>query len=96
MKEKTRMLRAQSRDNRKNKLEEVEGAKEEYRSFLKSYIKHNNAHKKHHQALDKRSQSAVKPLKQHLPLEDFDKIDDFFQSFAYRFRDKKAAYVRKL
>jgi hypothetical protein len=38
----------------------------------------------------------VKPLKQELPLEDFEKIDHFFQSFAYQFRDKKTAYVRKL
>ena len=38
----------------------------------------------------------MRPIKQELPREDFDMIDGFFQSFACRFRDKKAAYLRKM
>lgn len=90
------MLKAQVRDNRKNKYEEVERAKEQYRSYLQTYTKQNKSTINREKQLTKRSQSAVKPLKQQLPLEDFAQIDKFFQSFAYQFRDKKAGYIRKL
>ena len=75
---------------------DIEESKKEYKTFLKRYAKDNKAKNKRNTILAYKSASAVKPLKNELPREDFDKIDNFFQSFAYKFRDKKAAYIRKL
>ncbi len=96
MREKTRMLKAQARDNRKNQLEEVERAKHQYRNYLQNYIKDNRARQSREGRVAKRAESACRPASHELPLQDFQQIDHFFQSFAYRFRDRKAAYVRTL
>ena len=72
------MLEAGVRDNRKNKMEDVEEAKEEYRQFLKSYIKQNKATMNRESTLARKSAASVKPLQQELPMKDFDRIDKFF------------------
>lgn len=43
MEEKTKMLRAASRDNRKNRLEGVKDVKDSYKIFLTRYAKENRA-----------------------------------------------------
>ncbi len=72
------MLEAGVRDNRKNKMEDVESAKEEYRQFLKTYIKQNKAKMSRESNLARKSALSVKPLQQELPMKDFDRIDKFF------------------
>ena len=64
--------------------------------YLKRFTKQNKADKNREAYLAHKSASAVKPLKQELPQEDFDKVDNFFASFACKFRDKKAAYLRHM
>lgn len=90
------MMDAGVRENRKNKMEFIEDAKKSYSSYLKRYTKDNKAKNNREAILGLKSAGAVKPVKQELPRDDFKKIDDFFQSFAYKFRDQKAAYLRKV
>ena len=61
------MLEAGVRENRKNKMEDVEEAKDEYRNFLKRYTKDNKAKNNREAVLAQKSASAAKPLKKELP-----------------------------
>jgi len=37
------MIRASTKDNRKNKMDDVESAKREYKTYLQRYVKDNHA-----------------------------------------------------
>lgn len=94
MEEKTRMLRAATRDNRKSRLQSVKLAKDAYKIFLTRYTQDNNATKNRENYL--KQKSTVKPVRQELPEKDFENINNFFESFTHKFRDKKAAYLRRV
>lgn len=88
------MLKAASRDNRKNKMGDVEEAKQAYKAYLKRYAKQNGADARRAGALEEKA--APRTVSQQLPLRDFEQIDCFFESFARKFRDRKAVYLRKM
>lgn len=94
MEEKTRMLRAATRDNRKSRLQSVKLAKDAYKIFLTRYTQDNNATKNRENYL--KQKSTVKPVRQELPEKHFENINNFFESFTHKFRDKKAAYLRRV
>lgn len=62
------MLEAGVRENRKNKMEDIEHEKDGYKTYLKRYTKQNKTDKNRDYILMQKSSSAVKPLKQELPL----------------------------
>ena len=92
--EKNRMNKASIRNNRKKKNEEIDEEKNKFKSYLGTYARQTKA---------KRNRESIKNQKRpksaanfELPPEDFTKIDNFFTSFAYKFRDQKANFLRKM
>ena len=81
------MNKAAIRNKRKNKNEDIQQAKKKYKSYLEGYAKETKA-KKNRENLrkQKRPKSSTHF---HLNPEDFSTVDNFFQSFAYKFRDQK-------
>ena len=94
MGEKSKMLQAAVRDNRKERLEDVKHAKTSCNIFLKRYAKENRATLNRSEYL--KQKSAAKPVSQELATEDFRAIDNFFESFTFKFRDRKTAYLQKM
>lgn len=70
------MLKAASRDNRKNKMIGIELAKASYKSYLKRFTKDNMAAQNRDIFL--KNKATIKPVSQQLPRKDFDNIENMF------------------
>jgi hypothetical protein len=88
------MVRASFRDNRKHSLQDITNAKHKYSHYLKNYKKENVASINRQSYLDAKK-GENKSLKE-LPISDFNNIDNFFASFAYKLRDQKYSYLKKM
>ena len=89
--QKERATMASIRDNRKKKNEEITEAKKKYKSYLVNYKKQTRAAKNR-----KNLRKKPKPVERELPLEDFQNIENFFESFNYKFRDQKYCYLKRM
>ena len=88
------MNKAAIRNNKKNKHDDLKEAKNKYKSYLQGYAKETKA-KRNRQSIKKQKRPKSSARFQ-LPPEDFEKIDNFSQSFAYKFRDQKENFLRKM